>query len=123
MIVHYFRQKFVENEFVFASFIEALQGLGDQGWLHQRAHVGPKGLKCRARLKHVGHASRQYLFPKNHMTDKSVILLLPEQTPHVAMCEFNFIKSAQDKDVKAGVPEPLELVALFGWHDIAIVSA
>ena len=122
MILHDLWQQFIEEEFVAADLIDALQSLSDEGWLHQRAHVWPKGLQGWTRLQDVRDALGKHLLPENHMAYKTVVLLLPEQAAHVALGKLDLAKCAEDEYVETCVPEPLELIALFRWHDVAIVG-
>jgi len=57
------------------------------------------------------------------MAYKPIILLLAKEAAKVALGKLNLAEYAEDEYVETRVPEPLELVAFFRGHDIAIMSA
>src|SRR5262249_6673372 len=59
---------------------------------------------------------------EHHVADESIVLLHAEQAQHIALRELHLPDGAQDEYVKASVPEPLEVIALLGRHDVAIMG-
>src|SRR5436190_94352 len=78
-------------------------------------------MPVRSCLHDVGPAPGHYLVPKYHVANESIVLLHREQAAQILLREVVFSEPSQNQNMEAGIPKPLEWIALERGCNVAIM--